>query len=99
MTIPAPAVGKTLTRNRDKFPLIRARMQGQFEHAKGVIVANFAVLKDCPKATMACAAGAGNKLADAIVVITFAGGVLGRKAFIIMVVTVDDHFRAGVIED
>ena len=91
-------IGEALPGYGDKLPAIAGGVERQLQHTIGVIATDFAVGNGRAKRVERPAARADHKLANPTCCIRHTVGVLGGKAFIIMVVTAENEVGAIVIE-
>src|SRR5215216_5233321 len=92
-------VAKGLALHRDKLPVVSPRVQGEFEHAVGVVVVDLRVGDRVQDLIVAPAPGANHELPDAILGIRPPLRVLRGKTLVVVVVSVEHHVDAGCVED
>ena len=83
---------------RDELPAITGGVQRQLEYPKGGTVAQLAVGSHGRNGCVIGAAGPDDEFAYAICLVKYAGGSLGGKAFINMVMAIQNKVSLGGIE-
>ncbi len=91
-------VGECLAGHGDELPIIAAGAEGQLDHTESVAVSNLAVGNGCLEGAQALAACPHYELSNAKRRIRSAVGILRREAFVIVVVTIDNDLRPGLIK-
>ena len=87
-----------MTCDWDEFPIVTGRVQGEFQHAKGCVVANFNGRQVGLKWIKPRAAGAHHKLANAPVWVGLPAWVLQRKSLVGMVMAIENYVSPGIVE-
>src|SRR4051812_37867926 len=85
-TCRAARIRERLAVYRDELPGVVSCRQSQFEHAKGVAVANLAVGLDATEEIVAPAARPDHELANTALGVAVPVGVLWRESFIVVIV-------------
>src|SRR5262252_3207012 len=94
----AARVGEGLPFLGNELPVVTVGAKRQLQNAESCEVANLAVGLRRRKGPMTLSARAGDKLANAASRIAGAVRSLRREAFVVVVMTVDDHVGIGVVE-
>jgi hypothetical protein len=98
MTIAAAGVRKALAGLWDKLPVVAVGLESELQNAESCRIAQFAVRLRLFKGTMVLATRTDDEFANSPLRIRRAFRILRSESFIVVVVTVDDHIRVGVIE-
>ena len=92
-------IPERLARLRNKLPVIALGMERQFQDAKGIVIAHFAVgLGNSQWPMRVLPAGTDHELADAVLRVWFSTGVLRRKALVVVIMPADDNFYSRMIK-
>src|SRR5215213_11705433 len=83
---------------RLELPVVGVAVQRELQYAPRVAVADLAVGLSGTEPVQPAAAGADHELANAVDGIRQSGGILGREALVLVVVTVDDDVRSRGVE-
>lgn len=93
-----PEVGGGHAYERGEPPFVPSRVEGQDEHAEGVVVADGASALYLPKGVVVTAAGADDEFADAATRVRPSRGRERTEPFIFVVVAGGDDVGAGGIQ-
>lgn len=72
-------------------------MQGQLQHAVGLVVACLTVRLDRAEGTQSGATRTNNELSDAVCIVVLALWILWREALIVMIMPIEHDIDARVI--
>ena len=98
MAYPRTHVGKLFASFRHKLPVITARMQGQHEHAKGIVITHLTVEGDPLERGMIGTAAPNDELSDAADGVWRCVRRLRRKSLIDVVMSVQDHIYVVIVQ-
>src|SRR5215211_9201996 len=92
-------VSELSARRRQEPPLVALRAEGELQHAVGVVVVDLAVGKGVKDLVVVLATGAHHELPDAPLGVRFPVRILRCEAFVVVVVSGEDHVRSRFVED
>src|SRR5215210_555287 len=98
MAAGAAGVAKGLASFGHELPIVARGMKRQLEDPVGVRVPDLAVGNDVAEGVVALAPGTHDELPDASSGVGYPARCLGGEALVVVVVSVQDHIRAGGIQ-